>query len=70
MTIYECDCCGRSCSRPHRLIAYGLDTLACDECAHYDWEAYDEDEDPVLQEGIGPSLYTREEGRRMRAERR
>lgn len=48
MTIYECDCCGRKCSRIHHCVAYGTDTSACDLCVEYDWEAYDEDADPVL----------------------
>jgi ribosome-binding protein aMBF1 (putative translation factor) len=45
---YQCDECGRHCSRPHRLQAYGMDCLVCDECADYDWEAYDEEPDPLL----------------------
>jgi hypothetical protein len=48
MTIYQCDCCGRLCSRIHRLQAYGMDCSACDDCAGYEWQAYDEDADPLL----------------------
>lgn len=45
----QCDCCGRRASRLHRLVCYGTDTAACDECAGYDWEAYGEDRDPLLE---------------------
>ena len=45
---YSCDICGRACSRTHELQAYGLDTIACDDCADYEWEAYDEPADPLL----------------------
>lgn len=45
---YQCDCCGRMCSRIHRLVAYGTDTSACDDCMDYDYAAYDEDRDFVL----------------------
>jgi hypothetical protein len=43
MTPYDCDCCGRRCSRTHVLVAYGMDTVCCDNCADYDWNAYGED---------------------------
>jgi hypothetical protein len=39
---YQCDCCGRIVHRIHRLVAYGTDTAACDDCCDYDAEAYDE----------------------------
>lgn len=48
MTICECDCCGRACSRIHHCVAYGIDTSACDFCVDYDWKAYGEDPDPLL----------------------
>lgn len=46
---YQCDVCGRQCSRIHCSVVCGTDTAACDDCAHYDWEAYDEAADSVLQ---------------------
>lgn len=49
MTIYECDCCGRSCSRIHHCVAAGgTDTSACDECYGYEFAAYGEAPDPLL----------------------
>ena len=48
MAAYDCDCCGRKCSRTHALVAYGMDTVCCDDCAGYDWDAYGEDPDPLL----------------------
>jgi len=45
---YQCDCCGRFCSRIHTCQQYGMDTSACDDCAGYEWMAYDEDADPLL----------------------
>ena len=48
MQTFECDCCGRKCSRVHYCVAYGTDTAACDDCAGYDWAAYDEQPDPLL----------------------
>ena len=45
---YECDLCSRKCSRHHPFQAYGLEGYACDDCIGYDWEAYDEDADPLL----------------------
>ena len=48
MQIYQCDVCGRHCSRIHHGEAYGGDVSTCDDCAHYEWEAYDEDADPML----------------------
>jgi hypothetical protein len=50
MNPFECDCCGRKCSRLHCCVAYGTDTAACDDCAGYDAEAYGEDADPLLTE--------------------
>lgn len=38
----QCDCCGRRTARLHHLVAYGLDTSACDDCAGYDAAAYGE----------------------------
>jgi hypothetical protein len=38
----QCDCCARFTDRLHYCVAYGLDTAACDQCARYDAEAYDE----------------------------
>ena len=48
MTIWQCDCCGRACSRIHHFVAYGCDTSCCDECAGVEPEAYDEEPDPLL----------------------
>ena len=48
MMTYSCDVCGRQCSRIHTFGCYGMDTAACDDCAGYEWEAYDEDADPLL----------------------
>jgi hypothetical protein len=48
MTPYDCDVCGRKCSRTHALVTYGTDTVCCDNCASYDWDAYGEDPDPLL----------------------
>ena len=45
---YQCDCCGLMCSRTHKLIAYGTDTICCDDCCGYDYAAYDEPADAVL----------------------
>lgn len=45
---YECDICGRACSRSHAMVAYNMDTICCDDCAGYEWEAYNEDPDPML----------------------
>jgi hypothetical protein len=45
---HQCDVCGRHCSRIHQGMAYGMDTSACDDCWGYEWEAYDEEPDPVL----------------------
>ena len=45
---YECDVCGRQCSRIHYCVAYGTETCACDDCAGYEPEAYDEEPDPLL----------------------
>ena len=45
---YQCDVCGRFCSRIHHTEAYGMDCSACDDCYDYDYEAYDEPADPVL----------------------
>jgi hypothetical protein len=45
---YQCDCCGRECTRIHHCVTCGTDTSACDFCASYDWAAYDEDADPLL----------------------
>ena len=47
-TIHECDVCGRKCSRIHHGEAHGMDCSACDECAGYEPEAYDEEADPLL----------------------
>jgi ribosome-binding protein aMBF1 (putative translation factor) len=46
--IHECDLCGRQCTRLHHFEAYGLEGRACDDCANYEWEAYDEPADPLL----------------------
>jgi len=46
--IYQCDLCARHCTRIHRFVAYGLEGQACDDCADYDWAAYDEAPDPLL----------------------
>lgn len=54
MKPYECDVCGRACSRTHRLWAYGTETIACDACAGYEPEAYDELPDPLLTEESEP----------------
>jgi ribosome-binding protein aMBF1 (putative translation factor) len=40
--FYPCDACGRLTDRLHYLIATGLDTAVCDQCAGYDAEAADE----------------------------
>jgi ribosome-binding protein aMBF1 (putative translation factor) len=31
----QCDCCSRLTDRLHHCVAYGTDTAACDDCAHY-----------------------------------
>ena len=49
---YQCDVCGRQCSRIHCSVVCGTDTTACDDCAGYDWEAYDEDEDLTLAASV------------------
>lgn len=48
MTTHQCDVCGRYCTRIHHGEAYGMDCSACDDCCHYEWEAYDEPADPLL----------------------
>ena len=48
MNIFECDVCGRKCSRIHHCVTCGTDTSACDDCAGYEWDAYGEDPDPLL----------------------
>jgi ribosome-binding protein aMBF1 (putative translation factor) len=48
MNIFECDVCGRKCSRIHHCVTCGTDTAACDDCAGYEWDAYGEDPDPLL----------------------
>ena len=41
---YQCDVCGRITLRTHHLVAAGgTDTIACDDCAGYDAEAYGEE---------------------------
>lgn len=45
--VVSCDVCGRFCSRTHRLVAYGTDTICCDDCFGYDAEAYGEAPDPL-----------------------
>lgn len=47
-TIYQCDVCGRHCSRLHKFVACGLEGASCDDCYQYDTSAYDEDPDPLL----------------------
>jgi hypothetical protein len=48
MAPYDCDVCGRACSRIHHCVTCGTDTSVCDFCAGYDWNAYDEGPDPLL----------------------
>jgi hypothetical protein len=42
----QCDVCGRYAHPLHfvHLIAYGIETYACDACTGYDPEAYDDSE--------------------------
>jgi len=56
MSSYDCDCCGRACSRIHHLVAYGGDVDCCDDCCSYDWEAYGENHDPVLHPELAAEL--------------
>ena len=45
---YQCDGCARHCVRVHPKQCFGMDAHFCDDCAGYDWVAYDEDADPLL----------------------
>jgi len=47
---YQCDCCGQVVHRVHFLVAYGMDTQACDACVDYDAEAYGEPTEAELAE--------------------
>lgn len=56
MTInwMQCDCCARMTNRLHRGFWCGIETAACDLCAHYEWEAYDEEPPLFLDEMPDP----------------
>ena len=45
---WQCDGCGKFCSRTHNAVSCGCEGTFCDTCFGYDWAAYDEAPDPVL----------------------